>query len=71
MPSIAVDVMSGDSGARECIPGALHALVTDPALELILVGDPSVIEPALANVPPAVRARGERSSNRAIRCCAT
>jgi glycerol-3-phosphate acyltransferase PlsX len=57
MPSIAVDVMSGDSGAPECIPGALHALVTDPALELILVGDPSVIEPALANVPPAVRAR--------------
>jgi fatty acid/phospholipid biosynthesis enzyme len=30
MPSIAVDVMSGDSGAPECIPGALRALVTDP-----------------------------------------
>src|SRR6186713_1868599 len=57
MPSVAVDVMSGDSGAPECIPGALLALATDPTLELILVGDPSVIEPALANVPPAVRAR--------------
>src|SRR5215218_5316080 len=57
MPSIAVDVMSGDSGAPECIPGALRALDTDPALELILVGDPKVIEPALADVPPAVRSR--------------
>ena len=51
MPSVAVDVMSGDSGAPECIPGALRALVTDPTLELILVGQPSVIEPALANAP--------------------
>src|SRR6478735_7150609 len=57
MPSVAVDVMSGDSGAPECIPGALLALVTDPTLELILVGQPSVIEPALANVPAAVRSR--------------
>ena len=57
MPSIAVDVMSGDSGAPECIPGALLALATDPALELILVGQPSVIEPALAKVSTEVRAR--------------
>src|SRR6187399_1404957 len=57
MPSVAVDVMSGDSGAPECIPGALLALVTDPTLELILVGQPSVIEPALANAPAAVRSR--------------
>src|SRR6187399_2026016 len=57
MPSVAVDVMSGDSGAPECIPGALLALTTDPALELILVGQSSVIEPALAKVPAAVRAR--------------
>ena len=57
MPSVAVDVMSGDSGAPECIPGALLALVADPTLELILVGQPSVIEPALANAPAAVRSR--------------
>jgi phosphate acyltransferase len=57
MPSIAVDVMSGDSGAPECIPGALRALATDPALELILVGLPAVIEPAIAGAPPEVRAR--------------
>ena len=45
MASIAVDVMSGDSGASECIPGALLALATDPALELILVGIPESSNP--------------------------
>src|SRR5262245_27354924 len=57
MASIAVDVMSGDSGAPECIPGALLALAADPALELILVGKPESIEPALAAADAAVRAR--------------
>jgi phosphate acyltransferase len=57
MASIAVDVMSGDSGASELVPGALHALSLDPDLELILVGQPAVIEPFLAQAPEAVRAR--------------
>jgi glycerol-3-phosphate acyltransferase PlsX len=57
MASIAVDVMSGDSGPRECIPGALRALIADPALELILVGQPEIIEPALAGATADVRAR--------------
>ena len=57
MPSIAVDVMSGDSGAPECVPGALRALEADGELELILVGNPEVIEPALAGADGAVRAR--------------
>jgi phosphate acyltransferase len=57
MASIAVDVMSGDSGAPECIPGALLALAADPALELILVGNPETIEPALAAAAADVRAR--------------
>ena len=57
MASIAVDVMSGDSGARECIPGALRALATDAALELILVGDPNVIQPELASAAAEVRSR--------------
>jgi glycerol-3-phosphate acyltransferase PlsX len=57
MASIAVDVMSGDSGAPELIPGALHALHHDPDLELILVGQPAVIEPVLAQAPAAVRSR--------------
>src|SRR5215471_17634671 len=57
MASIAVDVMSGDRGAPECVPGALRALVADPELQLILVGDPAIIEPALAGAPPGARAR--------------
>jgi glycerol-3-phosphate acyltransferase PlsX len=57
MASIAVDVMSGDSGAPELIPGVLHALTHDPDLEVILVGQPAVIEPALAHASAAVRAR--------------
>jgi glycerol-3-phosphate acyltransferase PlsX len=57
MASIAVDVMSGDSGAPECLAGALQALASDPALELILVGNPDIIGPVLEAAPPAVRAR--------------
>jgi len=57
MAPVAVDVMSGDRGAPECVPGALRALVADPRLELILVGNPEVIEPALAGAPADVRAR--------------
>ena len=57
MASVAVDVMSGDRGAQECVPGALRALESDPALELILVGKPENIEPALAGAPSGVRAR--------------
>jgi glycerol-3-phosphate acyltransferase PlsX len=57
MASIAVDVMSGDSGAQECVPGALRALAADPSLELILVGNPAIIEPALAAAAAGVRAR--------------
>jgi glycerol-3-phosphate acyltransferase PlsX len=57
MASIAVDVMSGDSGPPECVPGALRALVADPTLELILVGRPEIIEPALTGAAADVRAR--------------
>ena len=57
MASVAVHVMSGDRGAQECVPGALRALESDPALELILVGKPENIEPALAGAPSGVRAR--------------
>jgi glycerol-3-phosphate acyltransferase PlsX len=57
MASVAVDVMSGDCGAQECVPGALCALAADPALELVLVGQPEVIEPLLEAAPPALRAR--------------
>lgn len=57
MPTLAVDVMSGDLGAPECVPGALLALGQSPDLELELVGDPATIEPLLACAGAAQRAR--------------
>lgn len=60
MTVIALDVMSGDLGAQECVPAALLALGSDPALRLQLVGDPLIIEAALAAAGPvAVRDRCE------------
>lgn len=57
VPTLAIDVMSGDLGARECVPGALLALAQAPDLQLELVGDPFVIEPLLAGAGAALRAR--------------
>ena len=60
MTVIALDVMSGDLGAQECVPAALLALQADPALRLLLVGDPSVIGATLATAgAAAVRDRCE------------
>jgi glycerol-3-phosphate acyltransferase PlsX len=57
VPTLAIDVMSGDVGAAECVPGAMMALARAGDLRLELVGDPGVIEPLLANATPALRAR--------------
>jgi glycerol-3-phosphate acyltransferase PlsX len=47
MTTVALDVMSGDLGASECIPAACLALQADPRLELRLVGDEPTIRSAL------------------------
>lgn len=47
MTVIALDVMSGDLGAAECIPAALQALQLDPELRLLLVGQTPLIESLL------------------------
>lgn len=49
--------MSGDHGPATCVPGSLAVLRTEPAFELVLVGQPEVLEPALASLPAAERAR--------------
>lgn len=59
MPVIALDVMSGDVGARECVPAALLALAADPALELRLVGQRDVVEGELAQARASLRAGGD------------
>jgi glycerol-3-phosphate acyltransferase PlsX len=57
--AIAIDVMSGDHGPRECVAGALRALREDSQLHALLIGQPNSIEPDLAALPPDVRARAE------------
>jgi phosphate acyltransferase len=54
---IAVDAMSGDHGPSACVPGALEVLREQPALELILVGAAAALEPELAQLTAAERAR--------------
>jgi phosphate acyltransferase len=54
---IAIDVMSGDHEPREYVDGALRALSADPELQALLVGDPRLIEAALAPLPAALRSR--------------
>jgi glycerol-3-phosphate acyltransferase PlsX len=62
MTVIALDAMSGDLGAQECVPAALRALAEDAALRLLLVGDPSVLGPLLgAAVPVGPEAGTARS----------
>jgi len=57
MTLIALDVMSGDLGAQECVPAALLALESDPSLRLKLVGQVSVITPLLDAAAPAAGVR--------------
>ncbi len=57
MLPIAIDVMSGDYEPREYIAGALRALADDPELRAQLVGDPQLIQAALAPLPHSVRER--------------
>lgn len=59
MPTLAIDVMSGDLGAQECVPGALLALAEFPDLHLELVGDPAVVQPLLASTSADLRERIE------------
>ncbi len=59
MLPIAIDVMSGDHAPPEYVTGALQALREDAALRVLLVGDPALIEPRVAPLSAALRARIE------------
>src|SRR4029077_18747839 len=51
--------MSGDSEPREYVAGALQALADDPQLRVLLVGEPQLLNAALAALAPATRERAE------------
>lgn len=55
--TISLDAMGGDHGVKVVVPAALDALRADPRLNVVLVGDESVLGGMLADVPAALRAR--------------
>ncbi|MEH0835446.1 phosphate acyltransferase PlsX [Pectobacterium cacticida] len=57
--TLALDVMGGDFGPCVTVPAALQALASNPALNLLLVGDPAAITPLLAKVNSGLLSRLE------------
>ena len=47
---IALDAMGGDLAPEPNLAGAISALHADPELEIVLVGEPSILEPSLAKL---------------------
>ena len=45
---IALDAMGGDEAPAVTVDGAIHALAADPNMSVVLVGDPSRLEPLLS-----------------------
>lgn len=54
---IAIDAMGGDFGPHCIVPASIACLAEYPSLHLVLVGQPSLIEPLIAHYPDADRAR--------------
>ncbi|MCQ4347868.1 phosphate acyltransferase PlsX [Pseudomonas stutzeri] len=56
-PVLAIDAMGGDFGPHCIVPACLSCLAEHPSLRLILVGQSSLIEPLIAEVPSGERFR--------------
>jgi len=56
-PRIALDAMSGDHGPSVVVPAALKLLSEEKNLELILVGDETILEPLVAHTSAGVMQR--------------
>ncbi len=57
MPTIAIDVMSGDRGPRERIAGALQVLRERRDVDVLLVGRPAEVMPGLESLEGSLRSR--------------
>ncbi|MBT6477576.1 MAG: phosphate acyltransferase PlsX [Gammaproteobacteria bacterium] len=57
MTTISIDAMGGDFGLAVTVPASVQALTKNPDLQLILVGDQSKIEQALAGADKALLKR--------------
>ncbi len=56
-PVIAIDAMGGDFGPHCIVPACIDSLAEHPSLQLILVGQPDILEQLLAEHPSADRSR--------------
>jgi phosphate acyltransferase len=56
-PIIAIDAMGGDFGPHCIVPACIACLAEYPSLHLVLVGQPSLLEPLIARYPGVDRAR--------------
>src|SRR5882757_6344228 len=54
---VALDAMTSELGVEEAVHGVFDALAAQGDLEVMAVGDPSVLEPLLAKGPAALRSR--------------
>ena len=54
---VAVDAMGGDHGPSVTVPAALAFLESTPDARVVLVGQPSPLEAAVAKAPPRLRER--------------
>jgi glycerol-3-phosphate acyltransferase PlsX len=57
MTVIAVDAMGGDHGPSVTVPAALDFLAAAPGASVVLVGQPALVEAALAKARPQLRDR--------------
>ncbi|EIJ42865.1 fatty acid/phospholipid synthesis protein PlsX [Beggiatoa alba B18LD] len=57
IPRIALDAMSGDHGVSVIIPAAINVLKEIDDVQLLLVGDETVLEQALGQQPPSILQR--------------
>lgn len=57
--TLALDAMGGDFGPCVTVPAALQALASNPSLYLLLVGDPSVLNPLLVKIDSSLLSRLE------------
>ena len=57
MPTIAIDVMSGDRGPQERIAGALQVLRDRRELDALFVGRPELIASSLGELPASLKSR--------------
>ncbi|MFZ4832799.1 phosphate acyltransferase PlsX [Rouxiella sp. Mn2063] len=55
--TLALDVMGGDFGPSVTVPASLQALTSNPELHLLLVGDPDIITPLLAQADASQQSR--------------